>query len=143
MPLGRNLRKSISIGLIGMLLLMQCLVVAHACALALPAPADLHAGCTDRHPALVTAALVTADESPAPGQDSALCKAHCSNDPSLPAAQADGSPPAPNLGWFLVVAMPALPAAWLPAPAAQGLPTSGGAPPGWPPLYLQHQVLRN
>lgn len=132
---GRKLRKRLSIGLIGMLLLMQCLVLAHACVRAMPAAAQVHAGCGE-----AGAVLAATDQGAA--QDEALCGAHCKNDQSLPAAQADGSLSSPSPGWF-VVAPPALPMVWPAATAAHGLAPTSGTPPGWPPLYLQHQVLRN
>jgi hypothetical protein len=139
MSTSRLLRKRLSISLIGVMLLMQWLVLAHACAPAVPAaPAQAteHAACAG-HGAAATEAATTE-----PASDMALCKAHCTEDQSLPAAQADGSLPAPTLGWF-IVAQPVL-TAWLPLPLAQAAaPASGAPPPGWPPLYLSQQVLRN
>jgi hypothetical protein len=72
----------------------------------------------------------------------ALCKAHCAGDSQLPAANAGADAPAPSVGWF-IVATPAEPAITLACSA--GLPGAprAGAPPGWPPLFLTLQVLRN
>jgi hypothetical protein len=138
MRVDRHLRKRLSIGLIGVMLLMQWLVLAHACDRALPGPVGVaaHAGCAahDAQPE-VQAAAASLQDNPA------LCKAHCTEEPGVPAAQADGPLPAASLGWFIVTE-PA-PVSWMPAPAAHRLPPVGAAPPGWPPLYLSQQVLRN
>ncbi len=135
----RLLRKRLSIALIGVFLLVQWLVLAHACAPAVsaaPVQATEHAACAG-HGAMATE---TAPSEPA--GDLALCKAHCTDEQSLPAAQADGALPAPTLGWF-IVAPPVL-TAWVPAPLAHAAAPAGGAPPpGWPPLYISQQVLRN
>ena len=138
MTVARHLRKRLSIGLIGVMLLMQWLGLAHACDRALPGPLELaaHAGCAG-HDAQPQAQAHAASLQGNP----ALCQAHCTEEPGVPAAQADGPLPAASLGWFIVTE-PAL-IAWMPALAAQGLPPSGAAPPGWPPLYLSQQVLRN
>lgn len=139
MSTSRPLRKRLSISLIGLMLLMQWLVLAHACAPALPAaPAQAteHAACAG-HGAM-PAEAGSADLASSLAQ----CKAHCTEDQRLPAAQADASLPTPTPGWF-IVAPPAL-SAWVPMVLVQATAPAGGAPPpGWPPLYLSRQVLRN
>jgi hypothetical protein len=118
---------------VGMLLLTQWLVAAYACPPQrhAQAPVQAHAGCD------------SADHGPdAVPAYPALCKAHCSADSQLP-AQPDGAGDTaePSTGWFIVSQQPAprvaqAEAAWPQLPRA-------GAPPGWPPLFLIHQVLRN
>lgn len=138
MTVTRSLRRRLSIGLIGVMLLMQWLVLAHACGRTLPDPTGMaaHAGCAahDAQPEAQAAAVSLQSSQ-------ALCKAHCTDEPGVPAAQADGPLPAASLGWFIVTEPARI--AWMPASVAHGLPTAGAAPPGWPPLYLSQQVLRN
>ena len=136
MSTGRSLRKRLSISLIGVMLLMQWLVLAHACAPAVPLQTAEHAACAGHRAALAEG------NSAEVSSTMVLCKAHCTEDQSLPAAQADGALPAPTLGWF-IVAEPVL-TAWVPLPLVHAAAPAGGAPPpGWPPLYLSQQVLRN
>jgi len=125
--------------MIAVLLLVQWLTSAYACPRAdeqaLPAQGE----------ALVAPAVtadchgVTASEmDPA---NPALCKAHCDSDKQAPIVKAQGDVPSPLLAWFIVVNP--VPHDVLPAPIhARGDILCAG-PPGWPPLYLIHQVLRN
>lgn len=124
--------------MVGVLLLVQWLVAAYACpASAVPAsrtaqPAAVHATMADCHG--MTASDIDADNP-------ALCKAHCSADQQAPAQAAPDDAATPSLGWFFLVE-PAAPA--LPDLRSGGQPVPrSGAPPGWPPIYLTQQVLRN
>lgn len=124
--------------MIGVLLLAQWLVAAYACPVAAQTPdpggdpVSAHAVMADCH-GMTPSAMDAGNPS--------LCKAHCSADPQAPAQSAPDEVPVPSLGWCIVgvagpfdvaASQPRLPA-WVPS----------GAPPGWPPIYLIHQVLRN
>ncbi len=120
--------------MIGVLLLVQGLVAAYACpvvaqALAASAGQPAMADCHGMPPAAMDPA------------NPSLCKAHCDADQQAPAQSAAGDAPAPSLVWFSVPAFE-LPAMGGRADVLQTAPRSG-APPGWPPLYLTHLVLRN
>jgi hypothetical protein len=71
----------------------------------------------------------------------ALCKAHCDADKQAPVVKAQGDVPSPLFAWF-IVANPVRHDV-LPAPIHASGDILCGSPPGWPPLYLIHQVLRN
>lgn len=131
-------RRHLATWLVGVLLLTQWMVAAYACA-----PVGGAAGA----PGIVMA--MAADLPPCHSADGTehevglpnLCKAHCGANAQLPGASATADAPVPSLGWCLVAA----PLAWLSADAAEvasGVPQAG-APPGWPPLFLTHRVLRN
>ena len=117
--------------MVGLYLMVQWLVAAHACepvTVGVALAAAAHADCGD------------ADEPAADGD--ALCQAHCH-----PPGQASADAPAVDLsgitaGWCLVAAVSADLPGLAPRVAAVTVPRPG-APPGWPPLYLVHQVLRN
>lgn len=135
-------RRHLATWLVGVLLLTQWMVAAYACA-----PRGGAAGAPGTAPGFVAA--VAADLPPchaAEGDDRDggqpnLCKAHCSADAQLPGASATADAPVPSLGWCLVAA----PLALLPADVAELASSAprAGAPPGWPPLFLTHRVLRN
>ncbi len=125
--------------MIGVLLLAQWLTSAYACPKGAP-PASLSPG------EVVVAAVVMAAchgmtmamMDPA---NPALCKAHCEADQQAPVVKAQGDTPQPTIAGF-IVATPVLHDA-LPAPLQERGDVLGGEPPGWPPLYLIRQVLRN
>jgi hypothetical protein len=136
--LHRQTRRRLSTWMIGVLLLAQWLVAAYACPVATQTrnpggdPASAHAVMADCHG--MTPSAMDADNP-------SLCKAHCSADQQAPAQAAPDEVPVPSLGWFIAgVAGPLDVAAARAGPPA--VPRSG-APPGWPPIYLIHQVLRN
>lgn len=128
-------RRRLCAWIAGVFLTMQSLALAQACvppavvAAALPAAS---AQGSDHGPDCHGAAL-------APG--AALCKAHCSAEQQAAAKAAAGDAPAPAPGGFFV-ALPAVPAI-LAMAGPQATAVRAGAPPGWPPLYLTHGVLRN
>jgi hypothetical protein len=159
MPFARRHRhrQTLCRWLVGVLLATQWLVVLHACPAGMPQGAHAVAEATalpDCHKALLADAHAqaahtgqatgpTAGEAvAASGDGAALCKAHCTAGQQLPAdaPAADALPPL--CGWCIVQApLPLLDAS---AVAMARAPALGGAPPpGWPPLYIAHGVLRN
>ena len=135
MPLRPNTRRRICAWMMGVFLLMQCLVVAHACQ-SLAWPQLDHGG------AISAAAQPTHCHQAESAHGVALCQAHCSAEQPAPAQPSPTDAPAPTLGGFVFV-IPAVPvvAADLFGPSASPAPPA--SPPGWPPLYLTHGVLRN
>jgi hypothetical protein len=141
MRVSRSTRQRVSRWMIGVLLLVQWLTSAYACpqarfeqpasAARADAPAD-PAAMADCH------GMTVSNMDPA---NPALCKAHCDAGTQAPSAKAQGDVPGPSLV-ALVVAAPVV----HDDEAAPGQARSDilfGAPPGWPPLYVIHQVLRN
>ena len=131
MGIKRQARRRVCIWMAGILLLAQWLVVAYACAaLGLPplghavvaAPADCHGMMADANAA---------------GNPS-LCKAHCDADRVLP-PQVLVDDLTVSGGFFLVSLLALEPLA---SQARRSDWPRSGEPPGWPPLYLIHQVLR-
>ena len=125
--------------MIGVLLLAQWLTSAYACPQGTP-PALRTQG------EAVVVAVVMADchgmtMSMMDAANPALCKAHCEADQQAPVVKAQGDAPQPIIAGF-IVAGPVL-HDLLPAPLHAKGDLLGGEPPGWPPLYLIHQVLRN
>lgn len=139
MRMGRSTRQRVSRWMIGVLLLVQWLTSAYACPRLEQPAANWHdeavvasAGMADCH------GMTVSTMDPA---HPALCKAHCDADKQAPAVKAHGDVPSPLFAW-LIIANPVLHDV-LPAPIhARGDILCAG-PPGWPPLYLIHQVLRN
>jgi hypothetical protein len=129
MPLHRNTRRRLCAWITGVFLAMQWLSLAQACVP--PAAAAASAQGAEHGPACH-------GSKPAPG--AALCKAHCSAEQQAAAKVVPGDAPAPAAAGFFV----ALPAVPLPPTVAnpQATAVRGGAPPGWPPLYRAHGVLR-
>jgi hypothetical protein len=132
-------RQRVARWMIGVLLLAQWLTSAYACPNGAP-PAWPSPG------EAAVAAVVMADchgmtmamMDPA---NPALCKAHCEADQRAPVVKAQGDAPQPMIAGF-IVASP-VPREVLAAPMQERGNLLGGEPPGWPPLYLIHQVLRN
>lgn len=124
-------RRRLCAWLAGALLLVQWLVAAHAC----PLPPTEGPGAR----VAVHASASCHDE--APGGEEALCMAHCSDAQQLPAQAPGGDLAAYLPGWCIVLALPTLQV--VPAAHASWSTVRAGAPPGWPPLYLLHGVLRN
>lgn len=129
--------------MVGVLLLVQWLVAAHAC---MPAAGRLGAPATALAAEAALMAAPHCHDAVAGIQEAApdlgLCLAHCTSDDQAPTATAAADLATPALGWCLVMsaALPAPPAATVAALAA---PVRAGAPPGWPPIYLRNGVLRN
>jgi hypothetical protein len=124
--------------MIGVLLLAQWLVAAYAC------PVNN----VTRSPSDGSAALVTVvagchgtATQPMDPENAVLCKVHCTADEQAPAQATPDDVTAPVLGGFMVVDFGRLAMAALSA-GPPAVPPSA-APPGWPPLYLIHQVFRN
>jgi len=137
MKLTRATRRSLSAWLVGLVLIMQGLTAAYACPAleAWLAPQAEPAAATGM-PGCHASAPKTMD----PAQPS-LCKAHCDAEGQAPAQAAAQTAPPPGPGWFFVLS---LAPAHLAAAAAFDLTEArSGAPPGWPPIYLSQQVLRN
>ena len=132
-------RQRVSRWMIGVLLLAQWLTSAYACPKGAPAVSHSQGEA-------VVAAVVMADchgmtmamMDPA---NPALCRAHCEADQQAPVASAQVDAPQPLLAGFIVTA-PVLHDV-LAAPLRAHGDVFGGGLPGWPPLYLIHQVLRN
>ena len=125
--------------MIGVLLLVQWLTSAYACPRG-ARPTSLSPG-----EAEVTA-VVMADchgmtASTMDPANPALCKAHCEADRQAPGAKAQADAPQPMPAGFIVTS-PVLHDV-LPAPLHARGDVLCGEPPGWPPLYLLRQVLRN
>jgi len=121
--------------MIGVLLLVQWLTSAYACPQAQVEHPDSSPGAeamADCH-GMTASAMDPANP--------ALCKAHCDADKQAPAAKAQGDVPGPSLA-ALIVASPVL-HDFAAAPSQVRSEVLFGGPPGWPPLYLIHQVLRN
>jgi hypothetical protein len=170
MPFTRRHRHAVCRWLVGVLLAVQWLVASHACAAGTlhaaqlagqgaggavhgPAMPDCHqamlAGAQaqletaqDGAPHATPYAAAPAHASGASQDDAALCKAHCTAGQQLPADAPAAHAAPPLCGWCIVQLPPPLAAA--PATAAALAPAQGGAPPpGWPPLFIAHGVLRN
>lgn len=131
MDIGRQARRRVCIWIAGFLLLAQWLVAGYVCAVPVLAPAvqAVAAATTDCH-----GMLAEAGDAGNPS----LCKAHCDADHLLPTqALADDLA---VCGGFCSAGL-----AVLDLPASQSGQSDwprSGEPPGWPPLYLIHQVLR-
>lgn len=127
--MARGFRQRLCGLLAGVLLLAQWLTAAYACPQLQPLPetvAPCHQG----------------DHAAADPANPALCKAHCEAD-----RQAPSQAPAPDLapassGWFIVQLAP-VPLLPLAEPPMAWQQARAGAPPGWPPLHITLQVLRN
>lgn len=140
MALHHTTRRRVCAWMIGVFLLMQWLVVAHAC----PQLARVQAGGSA---AAAVASHAGDCHGGEPSRDTALCQAHCSVDQQAPAKAAPSDLPLPALGGFVLAfpAVPVVPAGLVDA-GASGSPATAvcaGAAPGWPPLYLTLGVLRN
>jgi len=120
-----------------MLLFTQWLGAAYAC----PAVAGNPAG---GDLAVVAQAVSDCHGTTAEAMDPSnpsLCKAHCDPDHQAPSQSIAGDVPAPVPMWFVVEVLDTFDAAG--QPAHQQAIARSAAPPGWPPLYLIHGVLRN
>jgi hypothetical protein len=134
MNLGRTPRRRLCGWMVALLLLTQWLTAAYAC----PAVAVAAVGGAQA----VEPPCHEAEHRSADAASAVLCKAHCEA-----GLQVTPQPPAhdaglPSTGWFIVhsVVQPLFDAS--PAPAWR-TPPQAAAPPGWPPLHLILQVLRN
>lgn len=127
--------------MIGALLLVQWLTSAYACPQARfeqPEPGARAEALADPAALADCHSMAVSEMDPA---NPALCKAHCDAGTQAPAVKLQGDVPGPSLV-ALIVATPVLhDTAAAPSQARSEVQT--GAPPGWPPLYLIHQVLRN
>jgi hypothetical protein len=125
--------------MIGVLLLMQWLTSAYACPqVEQPASRGLGGAATVPVAMADCHGMTAASMDPA---NPALCKAHCDADKQAPVAKAQGDVPNPALAWFIVAS--ATPHDVLPPSVEVDGVIVVGRPPGWPPLYLLHRVLRN
>jgi hypothetical protein len=132
-------RKRVAAWMVGVLLLAQWLVSAYAC------PPAVQGGVV-QGVAVTAAALpdchdTTVDADPG---NPALCKAHCQVGDQV------ASPGTGSGADVLVALLPALGLVAFDSPVLPQAPaggfhwaTSGAPPPGWPPLYLVLQALRN
>ncbi len=146
MFLHRARRRQLASLLVGVLLLAQWLVAAHACMpvhATGPAQAVLHTpqAAVHCHGADVADGADVSDGLGASARERGVCQAHCTADGQAPATAASADLPAAALGWCLVAAPLQVPPAV--TVAARAAPMRAGVPPGWPPLYLLHGVLRN
>ena len=134
MNLARAPRRRLCGWMVALLLLMQWLTAAYACPTVLVAVVG---SAQVAEPPCHEAGHRTADPA-----NPALCKAHCEASQQLTPQAATHDAGLPSAGWFLVntAVQPAfaadVPPTWRLAPQA-------AAPPGWPPLHLTLQVLRN
>lgn len=128
MTFGRTLRRRLCSWLAATLLLVQWMTAAYACPQAAPqAVVEPPCHATQQH----------AD----PAQP-ALCKAHCEADVKVPVQVPAPDAPLPGPSWFIV--QDDRPIDVLASqPASRPLQARAGSPPGWPPLHLTLQVLRN
>lgn len=133
--------------LVGLFLAVQCLVAAHACEpLRLPAAAGNVAAswaAADALPDALDAAHHGCAAAAGEADDGgALCQAHCQPTDQLGSDAPVVSPPAQGAPGLAV--MPAPPPTLPPTTAlrATTLAPDAAAPPGWPPLYIVHLVLR-
>ncbi len=134
--LTRTHRRRLSGWLVAAMLLVQALVFGHACAAehaATPAEATAAAhtgaGCDG--------AFDAADEA---AVDGALCAAHC--DPTAQRPPLGGALDVPPVVALPLLAPPVLAMGEPPARSSAHAQSVGAPPPGWPPLYLLHRVLR-
>lgn len=136
MRTSRSARHRVSLWMIGVLLLAQWLTSAYACPQAAARAVDAWVPAT----AVMAAChgMTTAAMDPALP---ALCKAHCEADKQAPVAKALADVPDAALAWF-GVAGPSLHALATAPVRGRGAHRVAG-PPGWPPLYLKHRVLRH
>jgi hypothetical protein len=127
MNLGRTPRRRLCGWMVALLLLMQWLTSAYACP-ALPGGAQV--------------AEQPCHEAGHRDAAKALCKAHCEAGQQVTPQAPVHDAGLPSAGWFIVhdAALPLLAAE--PAPIRRAIPQAA-APPGWPPLHLTLQVLRN
>jgi hypothetical protein len=121
-----------------MLLATQWLVAAYACP-AVAIPVSAAGAAVIAQPVMpdchgVTPAVMDSERP-------SLCKAHCDADQQVPAQWSPDDAPAPSSGWFIVPAPGLLDLTG--AQPGQMAASRSRAPPGWPPLYLIHGVLRN
>ena len=128
MKFGRPLRRRLCSWLAATLLLVQWMTSAYACQQEIPLP---------RAEPPCHAAQPHADAA-----HPALCKAHCEAGVKAPSQVPAQEAPLPGPGWFIV--QDDAPLDVLPTlPAARPVQARAGSPPGWPPLHLTLQVLRN
>ena len=124
--------------MIGALLCVQWLAAAYAC------PTIERQHLADAGAVVVEAAAADCHGRSPAAMDPAnpsLCKVHCDGDHQAPSHAATDDAPATAPLWFIVEAIDPLDGAG--RPAHQQPMARSGAPPGWPPLYLIHGVLRN
>lgn len=124
--------------MIGVMLLAQWLTAAYACPMGARALAPAGESVASHAPMADCHGMTPAVMDPV---NPSLCKAHCEADRQAPAHWTPDEAPAAGPGWFIVAAVGRLEGAGSQAGHPE-VPRSG-APPGWPPLYLIHQVLRN
>jgi hypothetical protein len=134
----RKTRQRVCAWMIGVLLFAQWLTAAYACPAIAQALATGGAEAVAVEPVPDCHAQGHAAMDPA---NPAACKAHCDGEQPFPLQPGSGDLPAPLLGWFIVSSSAVVQLAGLPG-GHEAAPRSG-APPGWPPIYLTHLVLRN
>ncbi len=133
----RNTRRHLVAWMIGVLLFTQWLTASYAC----PAVAGPLAGGGQ---AVIAQAVSDCHGMTAGVMDPenpSLCRAHCDPDHQAPSQASAGDAPAPAPMWFIVEVFDTFDDAG--QPAHQQAVARTAAPPGWPPLYLIHGVLRN
>lgn len=137
MLLSRRTRKQLCTWMAGVLLCAQWMVSAYAC------PQWLQRAAGQAPEAVAPVHNCHGQAAPVQNaENTALCKAHCVADEQAPVVGAAGDLAQPTLGWCIVAPEVALPQPLVSA-AAPGVFARAGAPPGWPPVYLTLQVLRN
>jgi len=137
MHMHRRSRRRVSSWMIGVMLLAQWLVAAYACPVVAQAAASAEesasqvamANCHGMSPAAMDPA------------NPSLCKAHCDDASKAPAGGSADHVPASALVWFVIASADRCDVAV--RPAIERAAPRAGAPPGWPPIYLTQQVLRN
>jgi hypothetical protein len=134
MTLRRTPRRRLCGWMVALLLLMQWLTAAYAC----PATAVWVQGSAE----IALPPCHDTGHREADPANPVLCKAHCEAGqqvtPQTPAHDAG----LPSVGWFIVHSAPETLFDAAPAPSWRAVPQAA-APPGWPPLHLTLQVLRN
>jgi hypothetical protein len=138
MGMSGRTRRQVSTWVIGVLLLAQWLVAAHACAGVARAPApevaavvsnSPHGGCHAEPPAALDPFSTS------------LCKVHCDVGQQAPVHIVADEAPAATPVWFAVPAVDRFEGVG--RPLGHSCPPRSSAPPGWPPLHLTLGVLRN
>ncbi len=134
MHLHRATRRRACAWLAGVFLLMQSVLAAHACQ---PQGTLQAAGA-----AVMVAGHAGDCHGTQDAADAAWCQAHCSAEQPAPAQPAPSDAPVPALGGFVFL-LPAVPVVMTGLPGGPTATACAASPPGWPPLYLTHGVLRN
>lgn len=132
MKLGLAPRRRLCGWMVALMLLMQWVTAGYACPVVAAAGSE---------PALEAPCHEAGHRSADPANPG-LCKAHCEAGQQLTPQTPSHDAGLPSAGWFIVHTSTQTLFDAAPAPTWRAEPHAA-APPGWPPLHLTLQVLRN